>query len=141
MASWSKMAEAFGRAAQRPGARKSFEELEENAVRTGHEDEFFHGLLRGEDANTEINRLNRGNDLSERSQQKKFDEITDRQTDHALRDISFDQAFDEAEKGIRRLEPYDTRIKQELLEAIRQARENGIAESDILRQLKQLGRD
>lgn len=135
------MAEAFGRAVQRPGARKSFEELENSARRTGREEEFFQGMIRGEDANTEIDRLNRGNELSERTQQKKFDEITDRQSDRALRDIDFEQAFNEAEKGVRRLEPFDDRIKDELLEGIRQLREAGIAESDILRQLKQLGRD
>lgn len=157
MASWSKMAEAFGRALNRPRAiigktneeteralnnyHNMFDRFEASAERTGHGDEFWHGSLRGEDANTEIDCLNRGNELSQRTMQKKFDKITDRQTDRALRDIGFDQAFDEAEKGLRRINVDDTNIKRELLEAVRQARENGIAESDILRHLKQLGRD
>ena len=157
MASWSKMAEAFGRALNRPRAiigktdeateralnnyHNMFDRFEASAERTGHGDEFWHGSLRGEDANTEIDRLNRGNELSQRTMQKKFDKITDRETDRALRDIDFDQAFEEAEKGIRRLEPNSNSIRQSLLEAVRQARENGIAEPDILRQLKQLGRD
>lgn len=157
MANWSKMAEAFGKALNRPRpivgktneaterALNDYQNLvdkfESSAERTGHGDEFWHGMLRGEDINTEIENLNRGNELSDRVLRKQFDKISDSESDRALRDLSFDQAFDEAEKALRRTNPDDDAIKQNILEAIRQARENGIAESDILRQLKQLGRD
>lgn len=159
MANWKKMAEAFGRAMADPSTSREGRRLikagkrdltdtrlktTDNGLRLepanpGYDRDVAESYTRGEmgGIKDDTENIQKGYDREERG--KLFDERTEQRTDESLvnaevnriKDDLWRDAFDKAEKDL---------VAESIWHLINEMRAKGVAESDILKTLKVLGK-